>query len=83
MQTMEGEASVNTPFYSHISQQRIASNQQSIPAPMHVLHSQKNVIINIIQSECRSPDISGVYDPIPAKLIKLKSQSWLNVLLYQ
>ena len=24
--------------------------------------------INIIQSECWSPDISGVYDPIPAKL---------------
>ena len=23
--------------------------------------------INIIQSECRSPDISGVYEPIPAK----------------
>ncbi len=26
--------------------------------------------INIIQSECRSPDISGVYDPIPAKFCK-------------
>ncbi len=24
-------------------------------------------IINIIQSECRSPDISGVYNPIRAK----------------
>ncbi len=31
------------------------------------VQSRFSVTINIIQSECWSPDISGVYDPIPAK----------------
>ncbi len=31
-------------------------------------YSLQLLIINIVQSDCRSPDISGVYDPIPAEL---------------